>query len=178
MRLDEANTNISLCLKRLQFHLLRENQYNVEYVKDELIVGIVLDSYGYEISAYFRLKNSSNNIPLQNALEYFGIEEFNGKYQLPTLDKIHLGLDYIEKPIEEIVIRLGETYESVFSDILIWYENNRKKRLEGYYFDTDMRRAEKYWKEKEYDKAIELYLKHKEKLSDTQIKKLNYIIEK
>lgn len=77
--------------------------------------------------------------------------------------------------VREITIRLGQAYDSTIKDILVWHEDTRRKRLEEYYFDTDMEQAERYWKEKEYIKAKELYLKNKDKLSDTQMKKLNYI---
>ena len=178
MKLDSTNTKLSLWLEEMKFRILKEEPYFVEYVRGKLIVGIMLDNYSYEISAYFAIENGSEKMSLQSALEYFNIAEFNGLYQLPSLDKMSLGLDYMLQPIQKIITCLGQSYDSAMTDIMTWYEETRKKRLEEYYFDTDMEQAEKYWKEKEYGRVKELYLKNKEKLSDTQMKKLNYIIAK
>ena len=178
MEFNLTSEKLLLWLEEMGFHILKEEQYIVEYIKERLIVGIGLDDYSYEISAYFAVEGSADRVSLQSALDYFNITEFNGLYQLPSLDKISLGLDYMLEPIKEIVTRLGETYGSVMTDIMIWYEDTRKERLEEYYFETDMEQAEKYWKEKDYDKAKELYLKNKEKLSEIQMKKLDYIMAK
>ena len=178
MKLDTTNTKLLLWLEEMKFRILKEEPYLVEYIRGKLIVGIVLDNYSYEISAYFATENGLSKVSLQSTLEYFDIADFNGLYQLPSLDKMSLGLEYMRKPIQEIITRLGQSYESTMADIMTWCEDIRKKRLEEYYIETDMEQAEKYWKEKDYDKAKKLYLKNKEKLSDTQMKKLEYIMAK
>ena len=47
--------------------------------------------------------------------------------------------------------------------------------LEKYYIENDLKKAEAYWKKKEYDKAKELFEKYLDNLSKTQLKKLEYI---
>ena len=47
--------------------------------------------------------------------------------------------------------------------------------LEEYYLESDLNKAEDYWNSKEYDKAKELFEKNIEKLSKSQLKKLELI---
>ena len=47
--------------------------------------------------------------------------------------------------------------------------------LEEYYLKSDLNKAEDYWNSKEYDKAKELFEKNIEKLSKSQLKKLELI---
>ena len=178
MKLDFANASISQYLKKIGFGILKQDEDNIEYIKDKFIIGILVDNYSYEISAYFFLEDISDRVSLQSTLEYFDIVECRGVYQLPSLAEISVGLDYMTKVMERVLCCLEEPYSKALSDITVWYETTRTKRLEEYYFNTDMEMAEKYWKEKEYEKAKELYVKNKLKLSENQLKKLEYIINK
>ena len=172
---DITNTKLSLGMEEMGFHLLKDEPYHVEYIRDELIVIIFLDNHSYEVGVYFSLNNSSDRVSLHIALEYFGFDEFNSLYQLHSLDNVSIGFDYMLNPIREIITHLGKAYGSKMMDIMQWSEDARKKRLDDYYIDNDMKKAERYWKEKEYRKAKALYLKNKESLSGTQMKKLIYI---
>jgi len=80
--------------------------------------------------------------------------------------------------IERVILCFGESYINTFLDIVVWYERTRKKRLEEYYFNTEMETAERYWGKKEYSKAKEIYLKYESQLSESQLKKLRYIVNR
>ena len=62
-----------------------------------------------------------------------------------------------------------------FQKIYQFGVETRKKLLEEYYLEIDLNKAEDYSKSKEYDKAKELFEKNIEKLSKSQLKKLELI---
>ena len=175
MKFDDTNTIKSLGLEKMGFCLLRQGEHSIEYIKDRLIIEIFLDDYSYELSAFFAMKDISDKVYLQDALDYFNITEYRGTYQLSSLEKLPVGLDYMTDVIGKVTSYFVEKYEVVFLDIVTWHKATHKKFLEEYYFNTDMEKAERYWKEKEYGKAKELYEKNGSKLSKLQLKRLKYI---
>ena len=172
------DTNVSRCMFEIGFRIFTCKYCCVEYIKNGLIIGIVVNNYSYDIDTYVMLENDSNRLLLQTVLDYFEIVEFRGRYQFPSLNKTNSGVDYILRSVREVALRFEKSPVSIFKEIIIWCEDLAKKNLGSYAFLKDMEQAEKYWQEKEYEKAKELYSKNKEKLSDRQMKKLEYITKK
>ena len=50
----------------------------------------------------------------------------------------------------------------------------QQEKLRQYYLEYDLKRAEQFWKQKEYGRAKELFEKHLNNLSKVEKKKLEY----
>lgn len=64
--------------------------------------------------------------------------------------------------------------ETNFEKVYKFIIEKRNVLLDQYYIDLDLKKAEKYWAEKNYSLAKDLYQKHFDKLSKIQIKRLEY----
>lgn len=128
---------------------------------------------GYELSCEF-VDNLKNAFTLQDALGYVDIKEFKGVYQLPRKEKVEKGI-YLADAVKYLFNKIDVSDILNFNKIFKFKLDTHKKLLEDYYFETDLKSAEKYLKEGEYIKARELYEKHINSLSKVQMKQLEYI---
>jgi len=129
---------------------------------------------GYEVSASFILKNTYIRVDLQDIIDYFKIKGI-GLYQIASLDKMNLGVEYLADIIKKVIREFDQNEETIVKKIYNTELETREKLLKEYYIETDLKEAEKFWKSKEYQKAKELYRKNIEYLSKVQSKRLEYI---
>jgi len=146
----------------------------VGYVKDNFIIEITFEPVGYEVSASFILKNTYIRVDLQDIIDYFKIKGM-GLYQIASLDKMNLGVEYLADIIKKVIREFDQNEETIVKKIYNTELETREKLLKEYYIETDLKEAEKFWKSKEYQKAKELYRKNIEYLSKVQSKRLEYI---
>ena len=170
------------CVKR---HFIFLNQYGysiskantadiISFMGKNNQIDVVFSAIGYELTCQF--VDSDNHIfLLQDGLQYESIEEFKGLYQMASKDEIEKGVIYLAEAVKLLFQRIDVSDSLNFQKIYQFRVEMRKKLLEKYYLETDLKKAEEYWKNKEYDKAKELYEKNIEKLSKLQLKKLEYI---
>lgn len=137
-------------------------------------IDVIFSTIGYELTCQF--VDSDNHIfSLQDGLQYESIVEFKGLYQMASKDEIEKGVIYLAEAVELLLQRIDISDSSNFQKIYQYRVETRKKLLDEYYIETDLKKAEEYWKSKEYDKAKELFEKNIEKLSRSQLMKLEYI---
>lgn len=129
---------------------------------------------GYELTCQFT-DDAKNTFTLQDALEYVDIKEFKGLYQIPRKEEIEKGILYLADAVKMLFNKIDISDTENFQKIDQYRLDMHKELLEDYYCKIDIKRAEAYWKSREYSKAQELYEKHISSLSKAQIKKLEYI---
>jgi len=71
--------------------------------------------------------------------------------------------------VENLFEKINISDARNFQKVTQYRINMRKQLLETYHRKNDIKRAEEYWKNKEYFKAQELYEKHVNSLSNVQI---------
>ena len=151
-----------------------EEKNVVGYIKDNFIVEITFEPIAYEMRASFILNNTDIRVDLQAILDYLEIKGI-GLYQIASLDKMNLGVEYLADIIKKVIRKFDQNEETVVEKIYNIELEVREELLKKYYIETDLKEAEKFWKSKEYQKAKELYMKNIEYLSKVQIKRLEYI---
>jgi len=160
-------------LLKLGYEEISENENTVKYVKGNFVIDVWFERY-CEVYVTFSLKTEEVRVTLQEVMDYFNIQE-RGFYQIASMDKMQLAIEYVSNITSEIVGKLKNNEKFVVMKI---YEVNSKKRtksLEDYYIQNDLQYAETYWKTKEYEKVRKLYVKNLEHLSEVQKKRLEYI---
>lgn len=136
-------------------------------------VGVIFSRTEHELTCNFVC--GDNQVLLQEGLEYESIEGFKGFYQIANKDDIEKGIVYLAEAVKLLFDRINISEPMNFQKIYQFSIDNRKTSLEKYYLYIDLKMAEDYWKSKEYDKAKELFEKNIDKLSKSQLKKLEFI---
>lgn len=128
----------------------------------------------YELTCQF-IDGDNQSFSLQEGLEYESIEDFKGLYQIASNDDIEKGIIYLAEAVKRLFERVDVSDPLNFQKIYQFGVETRKKLLEKYYSEIDLKKAEEYWKNKEYDKAKNLFEKNIKGLSESQLKKLEYM---
>ncbi len=156
-----------------------QNDYenSVLFVGKNNRIDISFSTVGYELTCQF-VDDTKNTFTLQDALGYVGIKEFKGSYQIPRNAEIEKGIIYLVAAVKSLFEKIDISDSMNFQKIFQYRLGMHKELLEGYYYETDIKRAEEYWAKGEYCKAQELYEKHISSLSKVQMKKLEYLRKK
>ncbi len=165
------------------FSFLQKYGYICSQADDENSVSIVgknnridinFSVVGYELTCQFT-DDVKNTFTLQDALGYVDIKEFKGLYQIPRKEELEKGIIYLADAVKMLFNKIDISDTGNFPKIAQYRLDMHKELLEDYYYKIDIKRAEEHWKRGEYSKAQELYEKHIIRLSEAQIKKLEYI---
>lgn len=140
-------------------------------------IQIMFDVVGYELTCQF-VSKGDYYFALQDALEYIPIKGLKGMYQIGDKSQMEKGVKYISDAIRRVMECVDINNNEIFNKIHQFRIEKHKELLEKYYLDTDMEKAEQLWNDKQYDKVKILYEKHKQRLTNSQKKKLECIINK
>lgn len=160
-----------------QFGYVMTDDNNIDVIsfrgKDNRI-DITFSSVSYELTCDFVDENKS--FSLQDGLTFIAIEDYKGFYQMANKEEIEKGICYLAKTVKKLFERIDISDPLNFLKIYQYRIDTHKELLHKYYLENDLKKAEDYWKRKEYAKAKELFEKNIDYLSNSQIKKLEYII--
>lgn len=165
------------------FAFLQKYGYSCSQADDKNCVNLVgknnridinFSVVGYELTCQFSV-DARNNFTLQDALGYMDIKEFKGLYQIPRKEELEKGIIYLADAVKMLFNKIDISDTGNFQKIVQYRLDMHKELLEDYYYKIDIKRAEAYWRNREYSKAQELYEKHISRLSEAQTKKLEYI---
>lgn len=162
-------------LNLMGYMTLEDSVAEVVSFRDENIrVDIMFSIIGYELTCQF-VDKENKVFSLQDALAYEAIDEFKGFYQMANKADIEKGIAYLSEVVKIVFERINISNSVNFQKIYEFRVNRHKNMLENYYLETDLKRAEEHWRKKEYNEAQELFEKHIDYLSKSQLKKLEYI---
>lgn len=152
-----------------------ENSENiVSLVGKNNRIDIIFSAVGYELTCQFS-DSGKNTFTLQDGLGYVNIKELKGLYQIASIKEIEKGIAYLADTVKILFDKINISDTTNFQKIYQYRLDMHMELLEDYYLKTDIKKAEECWKSGEYDKAQELFEKHINSLSKTQVKKLEYI---
>ena len=137
-------------------------------------IDVIFSLAEYELTCQF-IDGDNQSFSLQEGLEYESIEDFKGLYQIASKDDIEKGIIYLAEAVKRLFERVDVSDPLNFQKIYQFGVETRKKLLEKYYSEIDLKKAEEYWSNKEYDKAKNLFEKNIKGLSESQLKKLEYM---
>lgn len=137
-------------------------------------IEIVFSAVECELTCQF-VDNGKNTFTLQDGLEYVNIKELRGLYQIVSIKELEKGIAYLADAVKPLFDKIDISDSTNFQKIYQYRLAKHMELLEDYYLKTDIKKAEKCWKNGEYDKAQELFEKHITSLSKIQVKKLAYI---
>ncbi len=162
-------------LQRYGYMCLQADDKNcVNLVGKNNRIDINFSVVGYELTGQFT-DDARNTFTLQDALGYVNIKEFKGLYQIPRKEELEKGIIYLADAVKMLFSKIDISDTGNFQKIVQYRFDMHKELLEDYYYKIDIKRAEEYWRNREYSKAQELYEKHISRLSEAQTKKLEYI---
>ena len=149
---------------------------NISFVGKNNRLDISFSVIGYELTCQF-VDNDKNTFTLQDGLEYVKVKEIKGSYQIAHKEEIEKGIAYLAEAVKTLFFEINIADDANFKKIFQYRLDMNKELLEEYYFKTDIKKAEEYWKNREYAKAQKLFEKHIGILSKAQLRKLEYIRE-
>ena len=147
---------------------------SISYEGCENRIKIWFSKGSYEIGYEFE-DFRGNTFSLSDALEYTLLTKYKGVYQIADKECIEKGIIYIANVVQLFLETYNVSNQIYFDQIYQYKIYMADTLLEKYYIENDLKKAEAYWKKKEYDKAKELFEKYLDNLSKTQLKKLEYI---
>ena len=144
----------------------------VEYSNDFMIIAVSFNIYSYEVEISFT-NNNSDTIYLSEILSYFQIDGY-GIYQLGNGNDLSKGLICLSDSLKQVLHRLNSQFDSEN----IFFAINEKRRIKLAEIDrqADFKRADVYWKEKNYSEVEKIYLKYNDNLPKRYMKRLEYIL--
>lgn len=144
------------------------------YMNDGYGIKIVLDLKRYELDCYF--VRGEEYFTLQEGLDTIELNnKKKGQFQLGSLNDLNEGIIYMASLVKEFVTKINCFNEANFIKLYNSVCDERNKKLEQYYTEIDLKKAENYWREKNYVEMKKLLERHQEKLTSSQLKKLDYI---
>lgn len=156
------------------YTLTSNSDYLVNFTKNSTKIEISFDTISYELTCQF--ENSENKIfTLQDILSYGEFSDLKGMYQLGNKSQLLQGVKYLAGVIKVAIKKYDVTNAGIFNELYEYRLKTRETLLNQYYLETDMKKAERLWKEKKYNETKQLYEKHKDNLSKTQNKRLEYL---
>ena len=177
-RLEECVNRHFNFLNQFGYIILKGNNADIISCKGKNNqIDVIFSSYEYYLTCEF-IGGDNQKFSLNEGLWYGAIEGFKGWYQIANKDDIEKGAIYLAEAVKSLFERIDVSDPLNFQKIYQFCVEKRKESLEEYYLEIDLKKAESYWKSKEYDKAKKLFEKNIEKLSKSQLKKLEYINKK
>lgn len=162
--------------------------YGYKYMDENLKNSISFVGKNNSIELFFSLMDyeiicqitdaEDKSVTLQDVLEYLKIKEFKGIYQVSKKEEIEKGFYYLAEVLKYIFDKFDISETANFQILYQFRVDRQKKQLEDYYLSIEVDCADNYWRMGEYLKAQDLYEKHINNLSRTQLKKLEYIRKK
>lgn len=164
-------------LNKFGYILLKEKSDNmVSFGGKENQMDITFSPISYEISCQF-VDSDNNTFSLQDGLTYEAIQDFRGFYQIANKSEIEKGIMYLSEAVKKLFQEIDISDSLNFHKICQFSIDTHKDSLKKYYVAMDLKRAEAYWKRKEYVKAKEIFERNIGYLSKTQRKMLEYTIK-
>lgn len=162
-------------LKGLGFEVLEKTDDNiVSFQGKHNRLDVEFYPIGYEIECLF-VDNNNKSFWLQDGLNYIGLDEYKGMYQVANQQEIIKGVIYLARAVSILFSAVDIREQNNFNKIYLSAIANQDKLQSDYYIETDLKRADSFWDKKEYNKAQELYEKHESSLTKSQQLKLKYI---
>lgn len=162
-------------LYQFGYRILEESSDNiVSFQGESNRLDVEFSEIGYEITCHF-IDNENKIFSLQDAILYMPIGKYKGLYQVSSRVEIEKGVICLSKVIKILFDKIDISNHLNFDKIFLFKVETHEKALKDYYLKTDIRMAEEFWERKEYTKAQELFDKHKDFLTKSQFKKLEYI---
>ena len=168
---------------KIYFNFLYEYGYAITEESNDNIVSfigksnrieIIFSSYCHELSCQFS-DNDNKSFSLQDGLEYISVQGVSGLYQMENEGGVERGLHYLAEAVKLLFVKIDISDSINFQKVYQFNLNMQKTLLEKYYLETDLKKAEDYWKKKKYVNAKALFEKNIDHLSNAQLKKLEYI---
>jgi len=138
-----------------------------------LTVFVDYNEYEYEVLCYFTVC-CEYAFSLQEVMNFAGITDKSGEYQVSTHDDLIDGITYIADALQSLLQKIGALNEQLLSSIREYVNSTRKTKLDDYYCQIDIMQAEKFWQSGDYNASKRLFKKHRNKLSKSQLLKLEY----
>lgn len=156
------------------YTLISNSEHVVNFRKNTTEIEIGFDTISYELSCQFK-NSESEMFTLQDILSYGEFSDLKGMYQLGKKDQLLQGVKYLADAIQVVIDKYDVANTEIFNELYEYRLKTRKILLNQYYLETDMKKAEQLWKEKKYNETRQLYEKHKDNLSKTQNRRLEYL---
>ena len=130
-----------------------------------------------EITCRFVSNDTNSFAFLQEILDCWGVTSYKGIYQLSKRQDLEKGLLYLSEVLKMLFEKKNLSNPTVFRKLIKDIELRRQELLDLYYVREDIKKADLFFDNTEFEKAVILYRKHFNHLSEVQRKKLS-IIEK
>lgn len=85
---------------------------------------------------------------LQDILSYGEFFDLKGMYQLGNKSQLSQGVKYLASVMQLVIGKYDVANAEMFNSLYEYRLKTREKLLDQYYFETDMKKAEQLWKEK------------------------------
>lgn len=162
-------------MNELGYKIQEDNNDNsFSFRKKKCKIDVLFNTIGYELTCQFSLDNG-NYFLLQDVLMYEKIENFKGVYQVGDKSNLEKGIIYLSKVVKLILYKIDLSDMNNFQKVYQFRIDMRENLLKQYYIENDLKKAEDYWNKKKYKDAQEIFERHFNSLSKSQLKKLEYI---
>lgn len=164
-------------LNRFGYKVCNDNSSEiVNYIGRCNRIEVVYSAFHYELTCEF-IDETGNKFGLQDALDYACVSEHKGLYQIANKNEIGIGISYLAEVVKQLFEKIDISNSLDFQKIFSYSVEIQKTQLQNYYLQNDLKRAEDYWRKKDYTNARKLLEKNIDFLSSAQKKKLEYIKE-
>lgn len=161
-------------LKQFGYKISDESADNViSFIGKNNRIDVLFSTSSYELTCQF--VDADQSFSLQDGLMFGAIEGVRGLYQIANRGELEKGIAYLAEAVRILFEKIDVSNPMNFQKIYKFRVETHKDLLEKYYIETDLKKAEDYWRRKEYAKAKELFEKNSAHLSNVQHKKLEYI---
>ncbi len=148
----------------------------VSYIGRGNRIEVVYSAIHYELTCEF-IDETGNRFGLQDALDYACVSEHKGLYQIANKNEIEIGVSYLAEIVKQLFEKIDISNSLYFQKIYLYSVEIQKAQLQNYYLQNELKRAEDYWRKKDYTNVRMLLEKNIDFLSSAQQKKLEYIKE-
>lgn len=162
-------------LSQFGYFFSEESDSNaISFVGKNNVIYITFSTISYEVTCEF-VDGDNKAFSLQDGLKYEYINKYSGMYQVSNRNELEKGIGYLAEAVKILFEKIDISDPLNFQKIYQFRVDTHKELLQQYYLETDLKKAENYWKKKEYEKAKELFEKNIDHLSNSQLKKLEII---
>ena len=147
----------------------------IKYEKEDCQIRIISDLR--EVESYYECLGEKIKVDVDRVLNHFNIEGERGFYQCGK-GTIEDAIVCISKAIKRVMPLFNGEYCEILKEIKEKEETSSKKaQLEQGYI-IDMKKAEIFWKEKDFARCAELLKKNESSLSKIQRMRLEYSLKR
>lgn len=163
-----------LFLNEKGYVIASNSEHEVKFRKNSTEIELSFNVISYELSCQF-VENGDRMFTLQDILTYGKFNDLKGTYQLGDKTQLIQGVEYLANVIKIVLKKYDISNAEFFNNLYKYRLETRERLLNEYYFETDMKKAEQFWKDKKYNEAKQIYEKHKKDLSKMQNERLKYL---